>query len=158
MRCGAAVAVKVSPDWTFHDVFDNDPVATFSHVASALSARRIAYLHVGNYGMDWDVYGMLRRHFQGPQIAVGGFTRAAAAALIGQGTVDLVAYGQTYIANPGLDLRYRNGLPINRPDIATYYTQGAPGYTDYPVHAESDPALQLPTDSAPIPISADVTG
>ncbi|MDP9084526.1 MAG: alkene reductase [Pseudomonadota bacterium] len=159
VRGAPAVAVKVSPGWTFHNVFDDDPISTFSLVARELSKRRgIAYLQVGNYGMDWDVYGTLRTAFDGPLIAVGGFTRATAAALIAQGTADMVAFGQAYIANPDLDVRYRQGLPINRPDIATYYTQGAAGYTDYPVYADSDPATQLPTDSAPTPLSPETTG
>lgn len=158
VRGASAVAVKVSPGWTFHNVFDDDPMSTFSHVARELSKRQIAYLQVGNYGVDWDVYGTLRPLFDGPLIAVGGFTRASAAALIAEGTADMVAFGQAYIANPDLDVRYREGLPINRPDVTTYYTQGAEGYTDYPSYADSDPQSQLPTDSAPIPISQDTTG
>lgn len=46
------VAVKIGPGWTFHDVFDDDPVATYTHVVKELSKRGIAYLQIGNYGMD----------------------------------------------------------------------------------------------------------
>jgi N-ethylmaleimide reductase len=33
------VAVKISPGWSFHNVFDDDPVATYSHLVRQLSRR-----------------------------------------------------------------------------------------------------------------------
>lgn len=132
------VAVKLSPGWTFHDVFDDDPQATFTHVVRELSARRIAYLQVGDYGMDWDVHGLLRPLFEGPYMAVSGYSRAGAAAMIAGGGADLVAFGQAYIANPDLAERYRHGWGLNPADGSTFYTQGAEGYTDYPCHGEVD--------------------
>jgi N-ethylmaleimide reductase len=152
------VAVKVSPGWSFHDVFDDDPAATYGYVAAQLSKRRIAYLQVGNYGMTWDVFGAMRCRFEGPLMAVAGFTRQSAAQLIGAQGADLVAFGQAYLANPDLPDRYQSGRGINRPNITTYYTQGAAGYTDYPCFAQSDPAALLPVDSSPTPISAETTG
>ena len=152
------VAVKIGPGWTFHDVFDTAPIATYSHVTRELAKRNIAYLQVGNYGMDWDVHGALRPLFPGPYMVVAGYTRASGAAAIRTGTADLVAYGQAYLANPDLADRYQQGRGINRPIIATYYTQGAAGYTDYPTFDQADPAQLLPVDSAPTPISAEATG
>lgn len=154
----AFVAVKLSPGWTFHNVFDDDAPATYSHVTRELSKRRIAYLQVGNYGMDWDVYGLLRPLFDGPFMPVASFTRQRAAEQIASGGADLVGFGQAFIANPDLVERFRNGWPINRPDIATYYTQGAEGYTDYPFHGHSRRDDLLPTDAPLVPVSADVTG
>src|SRR3546814_10728145 len=40
------------------------------------------------------------------------------------------------LANPDLGERYRNGWTVNRPRVATYYSQGPDGYIDYPVHAD----------------------
>lgn len=152
------VAVKIGPGWTFHDVFDDDPIATYTHVVRELSKRGIAYLQIGNYGMEWDVYGTLRPLFEGPAMFVAGFTRQTAAATIASGSADMIAFGQAYISNPDLAERYRDGLDITRPDIATYYTQGAEGYTDYPVHADTDPRRLQPVDAAPTPLSAETTG
>lgn len=153
------VAVKISPGWTFHNVFDDDPVATFTYLTRELSKRKIAYLQVGNYGMDWDVYGTLRPLFDGPFMAVGGATRASANALLSAGAADLVAFGQAYIANPDLAERYRHGWPMNRPQIATYYSQGSEGYTDYLEYRQiSDDENLLPCDSAPTPIMPEVNG
>ncbi len=152
------VAVKLSPGWTFHNVFDDDPIATYSHVVKQLSKRSIAYLQIGNYGVEWDVYGTLRPLFGGPVMFTAGFTRSSGAQAIASGAADMIAYGQAVIANPDLDRRYRESLGINRPDVTTYYTQGSEGYTDYPFFDEADPDTLLPADSAPIPISADTTG
>lgn len=152
------VAVKIGPGWTFHDVFDDDPVATYTYVVQQLSKRGIAYLQIGNYGMDWDVYGTLRPLFDGPAMFVAGFTRQSGAAAIQTGSADMIAFGQAYISNPDLSERYRQGLDITRPDLSTYYTQGEEGYTDYPVHADTDPARLQPVDTAPTPISPQTTG
>ena len=152
------VAVKISPGWTFHNVFDDDPVATYSYLTQQLSSRAIAYLQVGDYGMDWDVYATLRPLFDGPFMAVASFTRPRAAQMLASDQCDLVGFGQAYIANPDLAERFRHGWPLNRPDIATYYTQGATGYTDYPRHSESQRDDLLDVDSALIAVSAEVTG
>jgi N-ethylmaleimide reductase len=152
------VAVKISPGWSFHNVFDDDPVATYSHLVRQLSCRGIAYLQIGDYAVGWDVYGTLRPLFEGPAMFVAGFTQTTAAAAVAEKRADMVAIGQAFISNPDLTERYRQSLPINRPDVATYYTQGAEGYTDYPVYADSDPALLQPVDAAPIPISPATTG
>jgi len=36
------------------------------------------------------------------------------------------------LANPDLVRRWREGLELNTPDMDTFYTPGAHGYTDYP--------------------------
>jgi N-ethylmaleimide reductase len=146
------VAVKVSPDWTFHNVFDDDPVATYTHVGRELSKRDIAYLQVGNFGIQWDVFGAMRSAFEGPLMAVVGFTRARGAQTIAAGTADFIGYGQGYMANPDLERRYENGWPLERPRSETYYTQGAEGYTDYPRYEESPLKDVVAVDEYPAPI------
>jgi N-ethylmaleimide reductase len=148
------IAVKVSPGFTFNDVFDVDARATYSYVTRRLSALGIAYLQIANCGIDWDVYGMLRPLFDGPLMAAVGLTRATGAQLIGDGRVDLIAYGQHFIANPDLVERFRGTLPLNRPDSGTYYTQGAEGYTDYPTYIENPGRAELPPDASPAPLLA----
>ncbi|WP_279604200.1 hypothetical protein [Methylobacterium sp. J-092] len=53
-------------------------------------------------------------------------------ALISEGTIDLAAFGQAFIANPDLVARLREGFPLAVPDKATFYGGGAAGYVDYP--------------------------
>jgi N-ethylmaleimide reductase len=43
-----------------------------------------------------------------------------------------VAYGKLFLANPDLPERFAKGAPLNQPEPATFYAQGAQGYTDYP--------------------------
>jgi N-ethylmaleimide reductase len=45
---------------------------------------------------------------------------------------DLVSFGVPFIANPDLVARFRDDIPLQAPDQATFYTPGAKGYTDYP--------------------------
>jgi N-ethylmaleimide reductase len=141
------VAVKISPGWTYHDVFDDDPVATYSYVAAELSARGIAYLHVGNFGQTWDVLGTIRPLFNGPLVGVHGFSRITAAEAISTGLIEMIAFGQAYIANPDLVARFQNGWPLNSPERDTFYTQGVEGYTDYPEYAFGDRSRMVPADS-----------
>jgi N-ethylmaleimide reductase len=141
------VAVKVSPGWTFHDVFDDDPAKTYAYVGSQLSKRDIAYLQVGDFNQNWggagnsnqgwNVFGTMREVFDGPMMAVVGFTRARAAQMLADKGADFIGLGQAVMANPDLDRRYANGWALERPRLDYYYTQGAEGYTDYPVYEES---------------------
>jgi N-ethylmaleimide reductase len=146
VRGGGFVGVKIQPGQGFADVHDDDPPATYRYVVPELSRLDLAYLHLSQRPVGWDVPATLRPLFDGPIIAGSGFARRSAAAAIGGGVADMVAFGQAFLANPDLVERYRNGWTVNRPDLATYYSQGAEGYTDYPCYAERDPARQSPAD------------
>ena len=37
-----------------------------------------------------------------------------------------------FLANPDLVARFRAGAPLNTADQATFYSEGAQGYLDYP--------------------------
>lgn len=65
-------------------------------------------------------------------IANVGITPEEGNSLIADGLVDLVAFGQPFIANPDLPARVAGGVALATPDPATFYTGGAAGYTDYP--------------------------
>lgn len=45
------------------------------------------------------------------------------------------------LASPDLVARMRSSAPLNAPDMSTFYTPGAKGYTDYPA-LEVEPALR----------------
>ncbi len=147
------VAVKVGPGWEFHNVFDTDPIATYSHVVTELSKRRIAFLEVGDYGQKWDVHGTLRPLFDGPYMAVASYTGSKAARAVASGKIDMVAFGQNYIANPDLAERYRNGWPLNPVDPSTFYTQGEEGLTDYPVYNPEAAERLIDVESPPTPLA-----
>ena len=142
------IGVRLHPGQSFADVRDDDPQATFIYLAAELSRRRIAYLHLSRRLVGWDVTGTARRLFGGAIIGGGGFNRQSAGEAVSEGRIDCAAFGQAFLANPDLVERYRQGWTINRPDLATYYTQGAEGYTDYPAYAARDPERQSPPDLA----------
>src|SRR3546814_5315170 len=72
-----------------------------------------------------------------------GFNRASATSAVEKNGADMVALGQAFIANPDLVERYRNGWTVNRPRVATYYSQGPDGYIDYPVHRSEEHTSEL---------------
>ncbi len=74
----------------------------------------------------------LRRIWPRTFILSGGFDRAKAEAALSEGRGDLIAFGRQFLANPDLVTRLERGLPLNAPDLATFYTPGPKGYTDYP--------------------------
>ena len=74
----------------------------------------------------------MRRAFKGTFMINGGYDAPMGAEAIDNGETDLVAYGVPFIANPDLPERFRQSAPLNQPDISTFYTPGAKGYTDYP--------------------------
>lgn len=138
------IGVKLSPSSRFYGQTDGDTLATFGHVARALDAMRVGYLHVmepspadvatGTVQVEHTTEA-LRPLFRGPVITNGGYDRAKGDAVLSAGTADLVSFGVPYVANPDLVERYRRGASLNVPDGSLFYGEGAHGYTDYPALA-----------------------
>jgi N-ethylmaleimide reductase len=152
-RIGAGrVGIRISPYGQLFDMPHYDEIdATYTALAQALGERGIAYVHVmdqSGYGMSRGnggesvsdkihrLLGALRRNMpQTALILAGGMTRERAEQLIGDGVIDLAAFGQPFIGNPDLVARLKNGWPLTEPDRATYYGGDAHGYIDYaPYH------------------------
>jgi N-ethylmaleimide reductase len=146
VRGGSFVGVKLQPGQNFADVHDDDPVATYTYAVPRLAAFGLAYLHLSQRPVGWDVPATLKPLFGGPIIVGSGFARSSAVDAIASAKADLVAFGQAFLANPDLVERYRNGRTVNRPDLATYYSQGAEGYVDYPCYGAHDAVGQSPVD------------
>jgi N-ethylmaleimide reductase len=103
-----------------------------------LSKMRLIYLHVldhsvmGAPAVPPDYKATLRREFDGVFILAGGFDRTSAEAALEARMADLIAFGRPFLANPDLVERLKANAPLNAPDMETFYTPGARGYTDYP--------------------------
>jgi len=130
------IGVRISPDNTFNDIRDSDPQSLFNYVATALSPKRLGYLHVVEGGMMGDEhkvdYEQIRQRFEGCYMANLGYDRAKAQQAIANGHADLVSFGALYLANPDLVERFKTGAELNAPDQATFYGGDEHGYTDYP--------------------------
>jgi N-ethylmaleimide reductase len=75
---------------------------------------------------------LLRESFGGSFIRAGGLDRSSAEHELTTQRADLMAFGRAFIANPDLVERLRANAALNTPDMATFYSPGARGYTDYP--------------------------
>jgi N-ethylmaleimide reductase len=138
------VAVRVAPSNTFHAMGDSNPHALFNHVAARLNEYGLAYLHVIEprvRGFELIAEGQgpvaaqeLRKLFDGPIIATGGFEPDTAEEAIVRGDADLIGFARWFISNPDLPQRIALGVPLNEYDRTTFYTFDAHGYTDYPVY------------------------
>ncbi|MCE2998510.1 MAG: alkene reductase [Betaproteobacteria bacterium] len=131
------VGVRLSPLNSYNSMIDSDPATLIATVAQRLNRYKLAYLHVmrGDFFQQQkgDVLTPARQNFQGVLIANMGYSADEAAAAIGAGLVDAVAFGVPFLANPDLPERFRRGAALNAPDSSTFYTPGPRGYTDYPV-------------------------
>jgi 2,4-dienoyl-CoA reductase-like NADH-dependent reductase (Old Yellow Enzyme family) len=80
----------------------------------------------------------IRDVFAGPLVLNSDYdTAAEAQAAIDAGTADAITFGRTFLANPDLPTRLREGAALNPGDPKTWYSQGPHGYIDYPTLAET---------------------
>jgi N-ethylmaleimide reductase len=108
--------------------------ATYHYLAGVLEKIAIAYIHIAvNAQLPRRTLDALRADFSGTIILCNGFTPETGEVALQDGRADLVAFGRSFVANPDLDRRIAAGAPLNQPDLATLYTAGPKGYTDYPV-------------------------
>jgi N-ethylmaleimide reductase len=143
---GDRVGVRFSPSGKWGSISDSNPEATFRYAAEQLNKYGLAYLHVieprvmGVETLDATqapvAAGYLRKFFNGPIIAAGGFDRAGADAIIKKGDADLVAFGRWFASNPDLPARLKNDLPLADYDRSAFWGGTEKGYIDYPSHDE----------------------
>jgi len=70
-------------------------------------------------------------------IANNGLTFDSAKDLLAKGYCDMVTFGRSYISNPDLVYRFKNGFDLTPPDFDTFYTPGEKGYTTYSKYDDS---------------------
>ncbi len=129
------VGVHLAPRGDAHAMGDSDLGATFTHAASELGKRKIAFL-CAREALGPDSLGpRLKTAFGGTYIANERFTAESAQAALDEGWADAVAFGKDFIANPDLPDRLRLGAPLNPADPETFYASGPEGYVDYPALA-----------------------
>jgi len=125
------VGVHLAPRCDAHDMGDSDPAATFGFVARELGRRKIAFLCAREHVAADSLGPKLKAEFGGVYVANEGFTRESAAQILAAGTADAVAFGKLFISNPDLPQRLRWDGPLSPWNPATFYSDGAAGYTDY---------------------------
>jgi N-ethylmaleimide reductase len=139
----ARTAVRLSPNGMVQGVNDSDPEGIFGAAAAALAPFGLAFLELrepdfnGTFGKadHPPVAPTIKKAFGGPLILNCDYDGARAEAAVKEGHADAIAFGRPFIANPDLPYRLKNGLPLNKDDMKTWYVPGAAGYTDYPTAA-----------------------
>jgi N-ethylmaleimide reductase len=135
------VGIKLSPSSRFYGMFDTDARATFGHLIGALGTMGVGYLHLMEPNATDIATGTVqiarvaetfRPMTKTTIISNGGYDKAKAETALEAGTADLISFGVPFLANPDLVARMRSDAPLNKPDPATFYSEGAKGYTDYP--------------------------
>ena len=130
--CAERVGVHLSPRGGVHSMKDSDPAALFSHVASQLGQRRLAFLFVRETAGEGSLLALIKRLFGGTVIANDGYDLDSGQQVVAQGHADAVAFGRAFISNPDLVQRLSLGAPLNPWDSSSFQEGGAKGYTDYP--------------------------
>lgn len=138
---GDRVGIRISPEHNIQGVLETDEsdvLATYGALVDAIEPLNLAYLSILHQNPSGEMIQGLRKRFGGPFLVNSGFgmvtTRDEAMGLVADGHADAVVVGRPAIANPDLVRRWQEGLPLNEANPATFYGDGAEGYTDYPAY------------------------
>jgi len=145
------VGIKLSPVGRFQDMYDSDPIATFSYLLQQLDKKGIAYVQFmepleafrGEFHYEegdkqiTNVCKTFRPYFKGALIMNNNLTPEIASKAIKEGYCDFVSFGRYFISNPDFVERIKNNWTFNEWDRSTFYTSGEKGYTDYPLFGQS---------------------
>jgi len=133
------VGIRLSPFGVCNGTGEFPEVrAQYLTLAKSLSELGLLYIHLVDHSamgaapVPTDFKLALRAGFNGLFILCGGFDCASAEQALIDKRGDLITFGRPFLANPDLVARMRKDAPLNPPDVATFYTPGAKGYTDYP--------------------------
>ena len=136
------VGIRLSPFGVFNDMPLYDAMeADYTYLAQQLNARGLAYIHLVDHSsmgapqVPASMKVAFRNVFKGKLILSGGYDASRAESDLAAGNCDLVAVAKPFLANPDLVTRWKTGAALNAPDMNTFYTPGAKGYTDYPALA-----------------------
>jgi NADPH2 dehydrogenase len=127
-----------------------DPVPQFTHIIKGLKELNLSYLHLVESRIQGvaEVESSDRLDFaidawgtKAPVFIAGGFTpKSALEAVDGDDYKTdkaAIVFGRSFIANPDIVFRIREGIELNTYDRGTFYkAQSTEGYTDYPFSAE----------------------
>lgn len=131
------VGFRISPEHNIQGVLETDRedvLATYGALLDAVGD--VAYLSILHKDIDGELVAFLRGRFDGAVLLNSGFGSitqlSEAQRIVDEDLADAVSVGRLLIANPDLARRWQEGLDLNEPDMSTFYTPGARGYTDYP--------------------------
>lgn len=134
------VGIRVSPYGAFNDMLsDYDELEdTFIYLSKEMAKLNIAYIHVVDQRVAFgapdfmtDIKTTIKNNFKGTIISGGDINTLEKAEAILNNGLDLVYVGRPYISNPDFVEKLKNKTELIVPDMNTFYSSGANGYTDY---------------------------
>ncbi len=133
------VGIRLSPFGVFNDMPLYPAMeADYAYLASELDVLAPVYVHLVDHSamgappVPASMKATFRSIFKRALILSGGYDVARAEADLAANKCDLVAFARPFLANPDLVVRWKSSAAVNAPDMGTFYTAGAKGYTDYP--------------------------
>ncbi|MCB6184690.1 alkene reductase [Leeia sp. TBRC 13508] len=131
------VGIRISPVGKYNGVDDTEDEALYRYLVKCLAKLDLAYLHVSepNWNGSQPMSEALRTHitstFTGCKIFSGGYQFQTAEERVKSNTVDAIAFGRSFIANPKLVKHYAENLPLHEVRKEFLYDGAQIGYTDY---------------------------
>jgi N-ethylmaleimide reductase len=130
------VGIRFSPFSQLGDLqaYDDEQVhQTYAYLSTELNKLDIAYIHISsNPGIPEKTYQAMRAAFDNTIILCNGLTGETAEEMLIGNSVDLVAFGRGFLANPDFVTRIERKESLNTVDFSTLYTADSNGYIDYP--------------------------
>ncbi|KAH8882418.1 NADH:flavin oxidoreductase/NADH oxidase [Thozetella sp. PMI_491] len=149
-------AIRLSPWSRFQDMRTSDPIPQFTDLIQKLPTN-LAYLHVTEprVNANEDAVGgvtgsndFIHKLWSGTYFAAGGFTPENVGHYIDELWPNkdvVIVFGRSFIANPDLPFRLREGIPLNPWNRSGFYVpKAAVGYVDQPYSKEFEALQGLP--------------
>jgi len=132
------VGLRISPGGHAGDIHEVDTISAYDALLQRISPLGLAYLHA-LVNPETPEFAAVRALWSGTFVLNTGRETETSFCqlenLADWGVISAAAVGRAYLANPDLIDRLRLGAALTEPDVATLYTPGAAGYTDYPTLA-----------------------
>lgn len=125
------IGYHIAPRGDSHDIGDENPIATFTHLVKELDKRKLAFVFSREYFDQTSISHELKKIFSGSFIANERLSPDFARELVESEKADACAFGLSYISNPDLVEKISQGISLTPVNRETIYATGALGYTDY---------------------------
>jgi len=140
--------IRLSPIGAVQGVDDSDNAALFTAAAAALEDLGVPWMELREPGPrstfakaeEAPASPAMRQVYSGRIVLNSDYVRSSAEERLAEGVADAISFGRPFIANPDLVGRLRDDAALATPEVATFYSRGSAGYTDYPAAAEQEAA------------------
>ena len=127
------VGMRICPDNPFNDLQDDNPQETFEALLEGAAELGLAYLHVIRFPRGRvDNIALGRRYCGDRLLGNESYSLEEAQGAVAAGELTAVSFGRPFVGNPDLVERWQAGVELAEFDLATLYTPGENGYSNYP--------------------------